>query len=96
MDSIRKTYQKAVTLPLANVEQIWSEYNHWEQNLNKLTVSGVFSCVIDSVSLVDVLLDTNSGEKIYSRVQRSLYDCAYCFARNEATYRQSFSHDVAA
>jgi hypothetical protein len=39
MDSIRKVYQRAVTVPLNNVEQIWSEYNHWEQNLNKLTVS---------------------------------------------------------
>ena len=38
MDSIRKAYQKAVTIPLTNVEQIWTEYNHWEQNLNKLTV----------------------------------------------------------
>lgn len=39
MDSVRKAYQQAVVMPLSNVEQIWSEYNHWEQNLNKLTVS---------------------------------------------------------
>lgn len=39
MDSVRKAYQRAVAIPLNNVEQIWSEYNHWEQQLNKLTVS---------------------------------------------------------
>lgn len=38
MDNIRRTYQQAVAIPLDNVEQIWSEYNHWEQQLNKLTV----------------------------------------------------------
>lgn len=39
MDNVRKAYQRAVAIPLNNVEQIWSEYNHWEQQLNKLTVS---------------------------------------------------------
>ena len=44
MDSVRKAYQQAVVMPLSNVEQIWSEYNHWEQNLNKLTVSPAAPC----------------------------------------------------
>lgn len=39
MDSLRKAYQKAVTLPVEGVEKIWKEYDQFEQGLNKLTVS---------------------------------------------------------
>lgn len=39
MDALRKTYQRAVQVPLNNVEQIWQEYNQFENNLSKMTVS---------------------------------------------------------
>lgn len=39
MDALRKAYQRAVIIPLDNVEQIWQEYNQFENNLNKMTVS---------------------------------------------------------
>lgn len=38
MDSLRKVYQKAVTMPVHGVEQLWREYDQFEQGLNKLTV----------------------------------------------------------
>jgi cleavage stimulation factor subunit 3 len=38
MDVLRRTYQRAVSIPLENVEAIWSEYNYFEHNLNKMTV----------------------------------------------------------
>lgn len=38
MDSMRRAYQKAVTIPLNNVEYLWKEYDQWENNLNRLTV----------------------------------------------------------
>lgn len=38
MDSLRKVYQKAVTQPISGVEQLWREYDSFEQGLNKLTV----------------------------------------------------------
>jgi cleavage stimulation factor subunit 3 len=38
MDSLRKVYQKAVTMPVQGVEQLWREYDQFEQGLNKLTV----------------------------------------------------------
>ncbi|KAI8358476.1 hypothetical protein EDC96DRAFT_465074 [Choanephora cucurbitarum] len=37
MDSMRRAYQKAVTIPLNNVEHLWKEYDQWENNLNRLT-----------------------------------------------------------
>lgn len=38
MDALRKTYQRAICIPLAEVEQIWTEYNYFEQTINKMTV----------------------------------------------------------
>lgn len=38
MDALRKAYQRAVCIPLNNVEQIWQDYNLFENNLNKMTV----------------------------------------------------------
>ncbi|SCV72519.1 BQ2448_4056 [Microbotryum intermedium] len=37
MDALRKVLQSAVQIPLENVEQIWQEYNAFENNLSKLT-----------------------------------------------------------
>ena len=42
MDQLRKLFQKAVRIPLSNVEQIWKEYDSFENNLNKLTVGDFF------------------------------------------------------
>lgn len=39
MDALRKAYQRAVQIPLNNVEQIWQEYNQFENNMSKMTVS---------------------------------------------------------
>lgn len=39
MDSMRRVYQKSVAIPLNNVEHLWKEYDQWENNLNRLTVS---------------------------------------------------------
>lgn len=37
MDDIRRTYQRAVSIPLANVEMIWREYDAYENSLNRIT-----------------------------------------------------------
>lgn len=39
MDALRRIYQRAVQIPLENLEQLWSEYNAFEIGLNKITVS---------------------------------------------------------
>lgn len=39
MDVMRKAYQKAICIPLNNVELIWKEYDQFENSLNKVTVS---------------------------------------------------------
>lgn len=38
MDDLRRVYQRAVSIPLNNVETIWREYDQYENGLNKITV----------------------------------------------------------
>ena len=38
METIRKLYQRAVKVPLSIIENIWKDYDSFENNLNKLTV----------------------------------------------------------
>lgn len=37
MDDLRRVYQRAVSVPLANIEAIWKDYDAYENGLNKLT-----------------------------------------------------------
>ncbi|KAK7206083.1 hypothetical protein BZA70DRAFT_123421 [Myxozyma melibiosi] len=37
MDLMRKLYQRAVCIPLENLEHLWQEYNSFENSLNKTT-----------------------------------------------------------
>ncbi|KAK4192213.1 hypothetical protein QBC35DRAFT_243635 [Podospora australis] len=37
MDQMRKTYQRAICVPIANVNTLWKEYDQFEMGLNKLT-----------------------------------------------------------
>jgi cleavage stimulation factor subunit 3 len=39
MDSLRKAYQRAVAVPTDATMEIWREYDRFEMNLNKVTVS---------------------------------------------------------
>lgn len=38
MDLLRKTFQKAICIPLHNVNALWKEYDAFEMGLNKMTV----------------------------------------------------------
>jgi hypothetical protein len=42
MDTLRKLYQRAVCIPLDNIEQIWKEYDSFEHQMSKMTVSLFF------------------------------------------------------
>lgn len=37
MDQLRKAYQRAICVPMANVNQLWKEYDQFEMGLNKIT-----------------------------------------------------------
>ncbi|PLW18409.1 hypothetical protein PCANC_08861 [Puccinia coronata f. sp. avenae] len=37
MDTLRKLYQRAVCIPLDNIEQIWKEYDSFEHQMSKMT-----------------------------------------------------------
>lgn len=41
MDDLRRAYQRAVSVPLLNVEQLWREWDSYENGLNRVTVSDV-------------------------------------------------------
>jgi cleavage stimulation factor subunit 3 len=38
MDQLRSIYQRAVCIPLENLETLWQQYNAFENDLNKTTV----------------------------------------------------------
>lgn len=45
MDALRKIYQRAVQIPLDNVEILWKDYEAFENGLNRITVrSTSFDC----------------------------------------------------
>ena len=37
MDSVRNTYHAALAIPLLNIEQIWRDYDQYENSLNRMT-----------------------------------------------------------
>ncbi|KAJ3154879.1 mRNA 3'-end-processing protein rna14 [Geranomyces michiganensis] len=39
MDLLRRAYNRAIWIPLTNIEQIWKDYDTFENGLNKLTVT---------------------------------------------------------
>ncbi|KAJ6447973.1 Suf-domain-containing protein [Mycena vitilis] len=43
MDVLRKVYQRAVQIPLDNVEQLWTQYEAFEAGLNKITAKKFMS-----------------------------------------------------
>lgn len=84
MDSMRRAYQKAVTIPLNNIEHLWKEYDQWENNLNRLTVS-LFRRACNPAS---VKIDQNcKGQKVPWREILSIYDSTSRPARDEIIFR---------
>lgn len=47
-DSLRKTFQRAVVIPLNNVEQLWREYDAFENSINRQTVF-LFSALLGNL-----------------------------------------------
>lgn len=41
MDQMRKAYQRAICVPMSNVNALWKEYDLFEMGLNKITVSSL-------------------------------------------------------
>lgn len=39
MDQLRKVYQRAICVPMSNVNELWKQYDQFEMGLNKMTVS---------------------------------------------------------
>lgn len=41
MDKLRRIYQQALLTPITNIEQLWNEYDSFENGLNKITVKEI-------------------------------------------------------
>ena len=52
MDLLRKAYQDAISVPTQAVESIWKDYSHFENNLNKTTVSRILTLLRDFEPLI--------------------------------------------
>jgi cleavage stimulation factor subunit 3 len=37
MDTLRKTYHRALSVPIANIEQLWRDYEAYENSLSRMT-----------------------------------------------------------
>jgi len=64
MDLLRSVYRRAVQIPLDNLEQIWREWDAFENGLNKLTV-GVsqinLSCLLLEPFKITMEFNLNPG-----------------------------------
>lgn len=45
MTSVRKVYQKAIVTPTHHVEQLWKEYENFENSVSRTLVIGLFNTV---------------------------------------------------
>jgi cleavage stimulation factor subunit 3 len=46
MDTLRKVYQRAVSVPHNATLEIWREYDKFEMSVNKVSVSHVTFCLV--------------------------------------------------
>lgn len=69
MDQLRKLYQRAICIPVKGVEQIWKEYDQFENGLNKITV--LLSLVLCGQ---ECFVNGFLGPQISSRKISSIYD----------------------
>lgn len=51
MTTIRKTYQRAIVMPTHHVEQLWRDYENFENSVSRALVDLRFWFVIDSYNL---------------------------------------------
>lgn len=67
MDALRKIYQRAVQIPLENVEILWKDYEAFENSLNKITVRNKQPVTEPDYNML------LPGEKVSSRLNTSLH-----------------------
>lgn len=70
MDQLRKAYQRAVMVPTSALNTLWKEYDQFEMQLNKTTVS--------VLAFLKPSQLTPLGPKISSRKVAGIYDCQKC------------------
>lgn len=80
MDAIRKAYQRAVQIPMDNVKRVWEEYQEFENNLNKITVS------TQSAMFLYILLILLTGEETHCRLDPCAHASANGFDYLARTY----------
>lgn len=69
MDLTRKIFQRAVCIPLFNVENLWKEYDSFENGLNKLTAKKILSDF--SASYMKARSCTKELKAVYDSIERN-------------------------
>lgn len=81
MDKLRRIYQQVLLIPVSNIEQLWKEYDSFENNLNKLTVIQLNVIYFSPQKLIPFLLF--QGQAIHFSEICSLHDGSFCVTGNE-------------
>lgn len=73
MDDLRRAYQRAVSVPLLNVEQLWREWDSYENGLNRVTVSNPKIVWYESCLTIFKQSQTDrKGSELISNVMRTV------------------------
>ena len=73
MDALRKIYQRAVQIPLENVEILWKDYEAFENTLNKITVRGklLAAGLVNDVLLVGKEVPSRSDASVHASTNKT-------------------------
>ena len=81
MDVVRKAYQQAVQIPMENDKRLWEDYQDFENNLNKITVSPAIPAISALPSRRPLPCPINGfiviGEKVHFGLARKSYASAH-------------------
>lgn len=76
MDTLRKVYQRAVSVPHNATLEIWRDYDKFEMSMNKVSVS----ILIVYLSLPQAYLVT--GSQTTTGNFACIHDCSQCYQRS--------------
>jgi cleavage stimulation factor subunit 3 len=89
MDTLRKLYQRAVSIPTGATLEIWRDYDRFEMGLNKVTVSCMSSTRYNTAT------DEHTGTQEPSRKVSVLYDRTKRHQRSGQQHHERHQQDDA-
>lgn len=56
MTTVRKVYQKAILVPTSHVEQLWKDYDNFENSVSRTLVIGVLIFLKSSLQITLIIV----------------------------------------